>query len=511
MKRLTFCLVALLAFGGMIMQMGWSDKRQKEAVFAERKPQEVVINEDVVVLTALETKHVLTNLKQEFQTILEQSARDFFAGYSINESFLLWINAQFGDDAIKTIAHEVEAGNADSAFWYELTGKSIHVLWLEYCKSLNYSSYLLSNVSWIECSSQDEIVIDFIGDINFGENWHTTNALDENGGSLTSGISEEILSELSSADIAMANNEFTLSLRGEKTKGKAYLFRADPSRASYYEQMGVDIVSLANNHTWDYGEEALLDTIDTLDENGIIHVGAGKNLNEAKGIHYFVANGKKIAVVSATQIERYSKYTKEATEDSAGVLKTLEPEIFLSVIEEAKVNSDYVIAYVHWGTEGHLYPDEDVRTLAKQYVAAGADIIVGGHPHRLQGIRYFSDVPVLYSLGNFWFSTGDLYTTIAQIRIDGKGNTRLFYLPCEQKNLNVSLLTNQEEKDGFYEYLADLSGNIGITEDGEIKHLSDDESQNEENMIYRSKMSYRDWHGDEDLEGNGIDIVGNLK
>lgn len=97
-------------------------------------------------------------------------------------------------------------------------------------------------------------------------------------------------------------------------------------------------------------------------------------------------NGRKVAFVSATQIERSKQYTKAATETEPGVLKALHPEKFLKIVEEAAQNSDYVIAEVHWGTEGMLYPDQSQRHLAEQIAQAGADVIIGGHPHRLQAL-----------------------------------------------------------------------------------------------------------------------------
>jgi poly-gamma-glutamate synthesis protein (capsule biosynthesis protein) len=440
---------------------------------------------------------------------LSGGSKEFFQGYPVDESFLLWIAANYGEPVMERLAANVQSEKEDNSVWYELTGSTIHVLWLLYCRDLNYSSYLLKNVTWVDCADETDITMDFIGDINFSEDWYTTTALDERGGAIESCISPEILEELNSADITMVNNEFSFSTRGTAVEGKTYLFRADPSRVSYYASMGVDIVTMANNHTWDYGEEAFLDTIDTLNEAGIPYVGAGKNLEEAKGIRYFVANGRKIAIVSATQIERYHAYTQEAGENSAGVLKTLDPEIFLEVIREAEENSDYVIAYVHWGTEGNLYPDADERTLAEKYAEAGADIVIGGHAHRLQGISYIDDTPVIYSLGNFWFSTGDLYTTILQVTINRFGELNVTFLPCEQKDLTVSLLTDEEEVDGFYEYLADLSSGIGIDENGTVGRPNKDTLKVQ--WEYMSGMNYGTHSGGTDLAGNGIDIVGNLK
>ncbi len=100
----------------------------------------------------------------------------------------------------------------------------------------------------------------------------------------------------------MVNNEFPYSSRGTPLAGKQYTFRADPSTAEWLTEMGADIVSLANNHCFDYGEEALLDTLDTLDSIGMIHVGAGHNLDEASEPAVFECGGMKIAILNATMI-----------------------------------------------------------------------------------------------------------------------------------------------------------------------------------------------------------------
>ena len=115
----------------------------------------------------------------------------------------------------------------------------------------------------------------------------------------------------------MVNNEFPYTDRGTPTPGKKFTFRAKPEYASYLTDMGTDVVSLANNHAYDYGEVSLTDSIDTLNRIGMPFVGAGRNLEEAVKPVYFIANDKRIAFISATQIERTDNPdTKEATLDS---------------------------------------------------------------------------------------------------------------------------------------------------------------------------------------------------
>ena len=269
----------------------------------------------------------------------------------------------------------------------------------------------------------------------------------------------------------MVNNEYAYSDRGYPLPGKTYTFRAMPARVQVLQQIGTDVVSLANNHVYDYGEDALLDTLETLENVGIPYVGAGRNLKEAEKIVYFIANGRKIAIVAATQIERFESFTKEAEENTPGVLKTLEPDKFVRVIREAKKNSDYVIAYPHWGTEGTSVYGLDQRQLAEAFAEAGADVIIGGHTHSLQGIDYIGDVPVFYSLGNFWFNGKTIDTGVAQVRIQKDGSIRPRFLPCLQSGCQTELLEDGEKRDKILEFMRGLSKGVEIDEKGDITNL----------------------------------------
>ena len=144
------------------------------------------------------------------------------------------------------------------------------------------------------------------------------------------------------------------------------------------------------------------------------------------------------------------------------------------------------------------------------YAEAGADAVIGGHPHRLQGCGFTDGVPVAYSLGNFWFSTGTLYTTLAKITITEDGAVTLSYVPCIQKGLVTSILTEQDDKDGFYHYLAAISDDIGMDADGNVydKTAGDYPSQV---IVYDSDTSKTKIRGTTDNDGYAIDIVGNRK
>ena len=458
-----------------------------------------------------EAKVVINDLSKAFDIILEKSPREFYKGYPIDESFLHWVNKTFGEDAVMDIAYCLYEGYIDEELWYEYTDNSMHVLWLMYCKDLGFSTYQLEHVHWQECVDENVVTIDLTGDINLADDWHTMQAASVKPNGIYDCISEEVVKELQSADISVINNEFVFSDGGERQENKAYTFRAKTANISFLNAFGADLANLANNHTYDFKASGLLDTIATLEGYGIETMGAGANLAEAKTIQYYIANGKKIAFVSATEIEKYYRFTKEATATEAGVLKTLDPTIFHQVIAEAKENSDYVIASVHWGTEGSFKYNTSQYNLAKGFVEAGADAVIGGHPHRLQGIEYIDDVPVCFSLGNFWFSTGTLYTTIAQVRIDDEGELALRMLPCIQQDLVTSMLSG-EEADRFYMFMADISKNIVIDKNGFVYNTSNGANSHLMNDdYYQSEKRYGSYSGNRDLEGRAIDIVGNLQ
>lgn len=269
-----------------------------------------------------------------------------------------------------------------------------------------------------EAKNPGEVVLRFVGDVCFYDDFALMGEYRNRGENIEACIDASLLYYMRDADIFMLNNEFCYSDRGAPIPGKTYAFRSKPSNVSILDDMGADIVSLANNHAYDWGPDALIDTIDILNAARVPFVGAGKDIGEAMRPVYFKVNGITISYVSATQIERFGNPdTKEATETSPGVLRTLEPTKACQVIEEAKANSDFCVMYVHWGSENTDLVEGSQRELAKKYVESGADLIIGDHSHCLQGIDYIDDVPVFYSMSNYWFNSKTVDTGIAEIVI----------------------------------------------------------------------------------------------
>ncbi|MDE7281967.1 MAG: CapA family protein [Lachnospiraceae bacterium] len=325
-----------------------------------------------------------------------------------------------------------------------------------------------NNIYAKEAKNEGCVTITFAGDILFDPEYGVMAALQLNGGNISNGILPDVIEEMKSADIMMLNNEFPYSNAGTPTEGKQFTFRADPSYVSYLHDLGVDIVSLANNHAYDYGEEAFLDTMSTLKAAGIPYVGAGANEQEAMRPVYYIINDMKIAFVSATQIEK-ADYpdTKGAEGDSPGVFRCWDGEKLLQVVAEAKENSDFVIVYVHWGTESQEETDWAQDKQAPELVEAGADIIIGSHPHILQKIDVIKGVPVVYSLGNFWFNSKTVDTGMVKITVSEDGLQSIRFIPCLQNDYRTTLVTG-EEKERILGVMRNMSENVQIDADGYV-------------------------------------------
>ena len=339
----------------------------------------------------------------------------------------------------------------------------------KYDDILNDPDYMVENNIYAkEAANPDEVTITFAGDILFDDQYAVMARVVQNGGDITYGIEPDLINEMQSADIMMLNNEFPYSDRGEPLADKQFTFRASTSSVSYLNELGVDIVSLANNHAYDYGETAFLDTMTTLEDAGIIYVGAGHNLEEARKPVCYIINNIKIAIVSATQIERLDHPdTKGATDTSAGVFRCWNGDNLLETIREAKENNDFVIAYLHWGTENEEKIDWAQEKQAAEVADAGADLIIGDHTHCLQQINIVKGVPVVYSMGNFWFNSKTLDTGMIKVTLDENGLKSCQFIPCLQSGSKTVLLQGEEKK-RVLNYMQSISAGVKIDGEGYV-------------------------------------------
>ena len=224
---------------------------------------------------------------------------------------------------------------------------------------------------------------------------------------------------LDSADIAIINVEMTISERGEPAN-KEFVFRAPPSAAARIAAAGVDIANLANNHTKDYGADALVDTIDLLEAEGVIALGAGATSPDAYRHRVIeVRPGVRVAFVGASMVVPLGF---PAGESRPGIASAYQRDRVLANVRVAAREADVVIAVVHWGIERMTCPDGRQRDFAFELLRNGADAVIGQHPHVLQPVVFDDGKLVAYSLGNFvWHYrsgiTGE--TGVLQIDFDG--------------------------------------------------------------------------------------------
>lgn len=278
-------------------------------------------------------------------------------------------------------------------------------------------------------------------------------------------LSEYLQTELQQADLTVINEEFPFSSRGTPMPDKTYTFRVDKSYLSVFQEMGVDVVSLANNHALDYGTDALLDTFDALDEVGIPYVGAGADKERAEEAIFFERGGRTIGVLAASRVIPVVEWNIE--NQQPGLFCTYDSTALEAAIERTRPQCDYLIVYVHWGIERQNYPEEYQRTLAETYIDAGADLVVGSHPHVPQGIEYYNGKPIVYSLGNFIFNPNMVKTYALKVLWSADGEAQLQVIPVETANALTADLTG-DVKQEMIDYIESISFDVTIDENGMV-------------------------------------------
>lgn len=385
------------------------------------------------------------------------------AGYS-------WVNAGSADRSYSNFRiEEQDESSKLSASDEKQAVTAIRSENNKYADILADNDYMVKNHIYAKkAKSSDRIVMTFAGDILFDGHYAVMSRLKQNGGSISDAISPELIKLMQDADIMMLNNEFPYSDRGTPTEGKQYTFRAEPSTAGYLNEMGVDVVALANNHAYDYGADALADTFTALDKADIPYVGAGNDKQEAQMPTSFIIDNRKISIIAATQIERLDNPdTKGATDTSPGVFRCWDDTDLLADIRSAKKDSDFVAVYIHWGTENQEATDWAQEKQAKEIADAGADLIIGDHSHCLQRIGVEDGVPVVYSMGNFWFNSKTVDTGLIQVTLNNDGTDSLRFVPCIQKDCTTSLMTG-DDKTALLAHMRSISAGVSIDDDGNI-------------------------------------------
>ncbi|HEX2851148.1 MAG TPA: CapA family protein [Acidimicrobiales bacterium] len=257
------------------------------------------------------------------------------------------------------------------------------------------------------------------------------------GATLASGMNPlaPIAATFATNDVNVVNLETAVGSAGAP-QAKQYVFQSPPSLLSALRAAGVGVVNLANNHALDYGAAGLLETIDLARAAGLAIVGAGRDSSEAYAPAVIATPGGSVAVIGLSQVVPPGW---AAGPGRPGVASVYDLASATNAIRAARAAADHVVVMIHWGIERDVCPSGLQRATAAALVAAGAEVVAGGHPHVLQGLTTVGGSMVAYSLGNFvWYDnsppadlTGVLSVELAQsgvtateftpARIDGGG------------------------------------------------------------------------------------------
>jgi poly-gamma-glutamate synthesis protein (capsule biosynthesis protein) len=223
----------------------------------------------------------------------------------------------------------------------------------------------------------------------------------------------KVLGELKSGSFSCCNFEVPLSNRGIPQFSKFETLHADPEMIQGYVHGGFKVVSMANNHAMDYGPEALADTIDLLESKGILYAGAGKKAERAWAPVFFEEGGMRFSFLSFAT-EAFPGYGAHPNRPGIAVIRRdplygptcinpFDAAVMKEKIKTAKRESDFTIVAFHWGLSQSRALTQSQLFLGRAAVNAGAGLVVGHHPHVLQGMEAYRGSLILYSMGNFVF------------------------------------------------------------------------------------------------------------
>lgn len=259
---------------------------------------------------------------------------------------------------------------------------------------------------------------------------------------------EAIKVKTDQADYAIVNLEAPLTKSNKKIKKSGPNIKASPETVSALSYLNIDLVTLANNHILDSGEEGVRDTLKTCQTNNIQTVGAGDHLTAARLPHAITIKEKKVVFLNFAENEFCA-----ATENTAGANPINDITNFYD-IQKAKLENDFVIVIVHGGREHYQLPTPKQRERFRFYADAGADLVVGHHTHCFSGYEVYKSKPIFYSLGNFIFDYKKKYqrgkwTEGYAVMFSLADQIFFEIIPFKQgreENPNLTLLNADEEK-----------------------------------------------------------------
>jgi len=307
-------------------------------------------------------------------------------------------------------------------------------------------------------ASGPEVTLAFAGDVNF--TGRTATLLDD-----PKTAFGPIAGTLAGSDLTFLNLETPVTRQGT-AEAKSYVFRTDERAVTALRAAGVDAVTLANNHTLDYGRTGLSDTISAARAGGLPTFGAGKNADEAFAPWRTTVRGVHIAVFGLSQVTDLADQWA-ARDDRSGIATAFAERRALAAVSAARANSDLVIVFAHWGTEHVECPNRAQKYLAHKLADAGADIIVGAHAHVLQADGWLGQTYVAYGMGTFlWYSPGfipaDNDTGVLRLTVSGRTVVRHTLVPAVVSGTGQPVPLTGAAADESLQHYADLRDCTGL-------------------------------------------------
>ncbi|WP_068786420.1 CapA family protein [Paenibacillus phocaensis] len=270
-------------------------------------------------------------------------------------------------------------------------------------------------------------------------------------------------------DLTVLNLETPVTTGGEPAQDKTFVFKSPPKAIGPMAKAGVDAVNLANNHVLDQGVSGLQDTMKALRQHHVMYVGAGKNSKEAYAPVYFDRKGIKIALLGFSRVVPEPGWV--AGSNKPGVASAYVPEPALKAIQAARNNADLVLVIAHWGKERTTKLEDHQQELAHAFIDAGADLVIGGHPHVMQGLEQYKGKWIAYSTGNFIFTKSKdpktWETAVFAASCTRSGDCTLKLIPYRTE-LGQPVPMTAEEGSQLLKEIEGYSPGVRISEAGEV-------------------------------------------
>ena len=433
-------LIIIIAIVGVLLYTMFGKKKEEKQAFADTK-----------------WKQSVGEVYQKFQ---EANHLDIKAA-----EFTDWLLETYPEESQGEMMKKIDSGTLEELDFYKSYGKTLHVLSDEYKGYLKDSNTAKSQGIYLKegaVNGQVEIVLG--GDLELIEEEAFLQDYDND--EFQTNVPEEFIQQMQKADLLYFNQEYSLSDAGTALEGKTDVFHANAGRIEIMKQLGIDLVSLSNDHAADYGQEGLQETMNLLADAGIAYVGAGENLSQAQSPVYFIVNGLKIGFTAISGME--DEFQTEAGEESVGIHQLHDLKEYTAQIEEAAQNCDYLISYIHNGENENAQPSEEQQEQSEAMIKAGADFVIGGHGNRLQGIEYVEGSPILYSLGDFLPEGDSKYEALVKLHITASGLEEMSLMPALQSESGMKYLDNSDDQKKMYEAYEELCTNAQIDEKGVI-------------------------------------------